>query len=44
MEHIEWSPEDNKWFLDTIDEVVWARSAKALSPEKIAQMKKLMGF
>ena len=44
MEHIEWSEEDNRWFHDTIDGVLWGRSAEALGPEKVAKMKKLMGF
>ncbi|MFC1846203.1 TRAP transporter substrate-binding protein DctP [Chloroflexota bacterium] len=44
MEHIEWSEEDNQWFLETIDSVVWARTEKDIGAEKVAQMKKIMGF
>jgi len=44
MKYIQWSEADSKWFLDTIDGVMFKRAETAVTPEILAKFKKLGGF
>jgi len=44
MQHIEWSPEESKAFLDKIDELTFKARTKGISSEELARIKKMMGY
>jgi hypothetical protein len=44
MEHIEWSPEDSKAFLDKIDEITFRERSKRIPTADHARIKKMMGY
>jgi len=44
MEHIKWSEEDSKAFLDKINEVTFQARAKRIPPADLVKIKKMMGY
>jgi len=44
VSHVQWSQEDSKYFLGKVNEAAWDKLAKGLTPDMIADIKKMMGY
>ena len=44
VKHIEWSPEDSKSFLDTVNKAAWEKWSEDMSQEQVSEIRKMMGY